>query len=126
MEAHKRRKLLSPFSAGRNLVTTATTTTHSEVNVSNDGAVATTSSTGINAQSTTNTTLGTVAVSASSEETETVISALLSLGSDLPPLGENITANNAALMPINPAKSVEDQTPSTSSENQPITSTKKN
>ena len=45
---------------------------------------------------------GTVMVSASTEETKTAIAALLSLGSDIPQPDEDVTAENAQLMPINP------------------------
>ena len=46
--------------------------------------------------------IGTVMVSASTEETKTAIAALLSLGSDIPQPDEDVTAENAQLMPINP------------------------
>ena len=46
--------------------------------------------------------IGTVMVSASTEETKMAIAALLSLGSDIPQPDEDVTAENAQLMPINP------------------------
>ena len=46
--------------------------------------------------------IGTVMVSASTEETKMAITALLSLGSDIPQQDEDVTAENAQLMPINP------------------------
>ena len=46
--------------------------------------------------------IGTVMVSASTEETKMAIAALLSLGSDVLQPDEDVTAENAQLMPINP------------------------
>ena len=48
--------------------------------------------------------IGTVMVTASTDETKTAITALLSLASDIPQPDEDITAENAQLMPINPDK----------------------
>ena len=48
--------------------------------------------------------IGTVMVTASTDETETAIAALLSLGSDILQPDEDVTAENAQLMPINPDK----------------------
>ena len=45
--------------------------------------------------------IGTVMVTASTEETKTAIIALLSLGSDILQPNEDVTAENAQLMPIN-------------------------
>ena len=56
--------------------------------------------------------IGTVMVSASTEETKDVIEALLALGSDLPPPDEDVTADNAKLAPIG-SGTVDDHTAST-------------
>ena len=48
--------------------------------------------------------IGTVTVTASTDETKTTIAALLSLGSDILQPEEDVTAENAQLMPINPEK----------------------
>ena len=48
--------------------------------------------------------IGTVMVTASTDETKTAIAALLSLESDIPQPDEDVTAENAQLMPINPDK----------------------
>ena len=48
--------------------------------------------------------IGTFMVTASTDETKTAIAALLSLGSDTPQPDEDVTAENAQLMPINPDK----------------------
>ena len=55
-------------------------------------------------------------VSVSAEETKMAIAALLSLGSDLPELDGDATAENALLVPINPVQTntMDDTTPSTS------------
>ena len=48
--------------------------------------------------------IGTVTVTVSTDETKTTIAALLSLGSDILQPEEDVTAENAQLMPINPEK----------------------
>ena len=60
--------------------------------------------------------IGTVMVSASADETKTAIAALLSLGSDLPQLDEDDTAENVQLVPINPVRmnTADDPVPSSS------------
>ena len=85
-----------PLSAGK----TATTTKEKSVHVPCMEAKASTStSTAAKAEPLL---IGTLTVNASQEETKTAIAALLSLGSDIPPPDEDLTAENAALVPINP------------------------
>ena len=87
---------MSPLSAGK----TATTTKDQTVHVpSTDAEASTSSSAAVTAQSSL---IGTVTVNATKEETKTAIAVLLSLGGDLPPPDNDITAENAALVPINP------------------------
>ena len=96
LAAHKKRKMMSPLSAGK----TAATTKEQSVHVPCMEAKASTStSTGAKAEPSL---IGTLTVNASKEETETAIAVLLSLGSDMPPPDEDLTAENAALVPINP------------------------
>ena len=87
---------MSPLSAGK----TATMTKKQPVHVPCTEAKASTStSTTAKAEPSP---ISTLTVDASKEETETAIAALLSLGSDMPPPDEDLTAENAALVPINP------------------------
>ena len=106
LAAHKKHKMMSPLSAGKTVMTTKTQKL---------GHVPTTDAEASTSSSSSDTVqkplIGTVTVNASQEEMKTAIAALLSLGSDLPPPDEDVTAENAALMPINP------NIPSTSAEN---------
>ena len=89
LAAHRKRKQMSPLATMKRTtkpVTTSPTPTPS--------SSSTNTSTGQQ--------IGTVMVSASTEETKTAIAALLSLGSDIPQPDEDVTAENAQLMPINP------------------------
>ena len=96
LAAHKKCKMMSPLSAGK----TTTTTKEKSIHVPCTEAKASTStSTAAQAEPSP---IGTLTVDASKEETETAITALLSLGSDMPPPDKDITAENAALVPINP------------------------
>ena len=96
LAAHKKRKMMSPLAAGK----TATTTKKQPVHVPCMEAKASTStSTTAKAEPSP---IGTLTVDASKEKTETAIAALLSLGSDMPPPNKDLTAENAALVPINP------------------------
>ena len=63
--------------------------------------------------------IGTVTVTASTDETKTAIAALLSLGSDILQPEEDVTAENAQLMAINPEKLsiADDPTPASSGRN---------
>ena len=87
LEAHKKRKMMSPLGASHNKPNPATT---SEVPPA-DGAGTSTGAL-----------IGTVMVSASADETNDSIVALLALGSDLPQPDEDVTADNARLAQINP------------------------
>ena len=91
-----------------------TTKSQESVNALNEDAIASTSSS--SADNGQNPLLRTVTVSTSREEANTAITVLLSLGSDLPQPDQDVTAENAALMPINPVMHVDSgkQTPSTS------------
>ena len=85
LEAHKKRKMMSPLGASQTKPIPVTTTTSTS-----DGA---STSTGAS--------LGTVTVQASAEETKAAIKALLALGSDMPQPIDDVTADNANLVPIN-------------------------
>ena len=96
LAAHKKHKMMSPLSAGK----TATMTKEQSVHIPCTEAKASTStSTTAKAEPLP---ISTLTVDASKEETETAIAALLSLGSDMPPPEEDLTTENAALVPINP------------------------
>ena len=96
LEAHKKRKMMSPLST-RKMVTM---TKKTQVHVSGTEAKASTStSTATEAEPPT---IGTLTIDASQEETKTVIAVLLSLGKDIPPPDDDPMAENAALVPINP------------------------
>ena len=86
LEANKKRKKMSPLGASQSKPILATTTT-----CTTDGA---STSTGAS--------LGTVMVQASAEETKVAIEALLALGSDTPQPIDDVTTDNANLVPINP------------------------
>ena len=86
LEAHKKRKKMSPLGASQTKPIPVTTTTSTS-----DGA-----STSMGAS------LGTVTVQASAEETKVAIEALLALGSDMPQPIDDVTVDNANLVPINP------------------------
>ena len=91
MAAHKKRKQMSPLGTMKGttkMVTTNPTPTPSSSSAS--------TSTGQQ--------IATVMVNASADETKMAIEALLSLGSDIPQPDEDITAENAQLVPINPDK----------------------
>ena len=96
LAAHKKCKMMLPLSAGK----TATTTKEKSVHVPSMEAKASTST--FAAAKAEPPLIGTLTVNASQEETKTAIAALLSLGSDIPPPDEDLTAENAALVPINP------------------------
>ena len=68
----------------------------------NQKSATTTTSTSVSASTSTGASLGTVTVQASAEETKVAIEALLALGSDMPYPTEDVTAENAELVPINP------------------------
>ena len=96
LEAHKKCKMMSPLSTGK----TGTTTKKTQVHLSCTEAKASTStSTATEAEPLTT---GTLTVDASQEETQTAIAALLSLGEDILPPDNDPTAENAALVPLNP------------------------
>ena len=87
---------MSPLSTGK----MGTTTKKTQVHVSCMEAKASTStSTATEAEQST---IGTLTVEASQEETQTAIAVLLSLGEDIPPPEDDPTAENAALVPLNP------------------------
>ena len=87
---------MSPLSAGK----MATTTKEKSVHVPCTEAKASTStSTAAEAEPPL---LSTLTVNASQEETKTAIAVLLSLGNNIPPPDEDLTTENAALVPINP------------------------
>ena len=98
MAAHKKRKLKSPLSTGKPV----TTTTLEKSVPSTNSVASTSSSTGDTVQSKL---IGTLTVSSNQNEMKTAIAALLSLPNDLPNLDDDITAEKASLMPINPGKS---------------------
>ena len=82
----------------------------------------TTMSTSSGASTSTGTSLGTVMVQASAEETKVAIEALLALGSDMPQPIDDVTMDNANLVPINPTVA-DDRAASTShTVSQPIDS----
>ena len=96
LKAHKKHKMMSPLSTGK----TVTTTNKTQVHVSDTETLAFTStSTATEAEPPT---IGTLIIDASQVETKTVIAVLLSLGEDIPPPDDDPTAENAALVPINP------------------------
>ena len=103
MNLTNKRRQMSPL--GTTKVTSETVTTSTTPTPSSSSA---STSTG---QQT-----GTVMVSASADETKTAIAALLLLGSDLPQLDEDDTAENAQLVPINPVmmNTADDPVPSSS------------
>ena len=89
--AHRKRKQMSPLGTMKGstkMVTMSLTPTPSSSSAS--------TSTGQQ--------IRTVMVTASTDETNMAIAALLSLGSDLPQPVEHVTAENAQLVPINPVK----------------------
>ena len=99
LEAHKKRKMMSPLSTGKMGTTTKKTPVHvscMEVRAS------TSTSTATEAEPPT---IGTLTVNASQEETQTAIAVLLSLGKDIPPPDDDPTVENAALVPLNPNNS---------------------
>ena len=99
LEAHKKRRMMSPLSTGK----TGTMTKKTQVHVSCMEAKASTStSTATEAEPPT---IGTLTVDTSQEETKTAIATLLSLGEDIPPPDDDPTAENAALVPLNPKNS---------------------
>ena len=96
LEAHKKCKMMSPLSAGK----TDTTTKKTQVHVSYTESKASTSTPTIKEAEPP--TIGTLTVDATEHETKTAIAALLSLGEDIPPPDNDLTAENAALVPLNP------------------------
>ena len=113
LEAHKKCKMMSPLCAGRTATKMTTRTNLQEpVKALDENALPSTST----ASTLEEPSIGTVTVSASAEETETAIAALLSLGSDLPQPDDDETVENSALVPINPVKHADrsDPVPSTS------------
>ena len=86
LKAHKKRKKMSPLGASKTKLIPVTMTISTS-----DGA---STSTGAS--------LGTVTVQASAEETKVAIEALLALGSDMPQPIDDVTEDNANLVPINP------------------------
>ena len=96
LAAHKKRKMMSPLSAGKTAITTKGKSMHVPCT---DAKASTSTSTAATAQPSL---IGTLTVNASQEETKTAIAVLLSLGSNIPPPDEDLTAENAALVPINP------------------------
>ena len=103
LEAHKQHKLMSPLGSSKSKTKTVMTTIVTKpTTLPMYGAGTSTAAP-----------IGTVMVSASIEETKTAIAALLSLGSDLPQPDDDATAENSALVPINPT-TTDDSTPSTS------------
>ena len=87
---------MSPLSAGK----TATTTKKTQVHVSCTESKASTSTPTVKEAEPP--TIGTLTIDATEDETKTAIAALLSLGKDLPPPDDDPTAENAALVPLNP------------------------
>ena len=103
LEAHKQHKLMSPLGSSKSKTKTVMTTiVMKPTTLPTNGAGTSTAAP-----------IGTVMVSASIEETKTAIAALLSLGSDLPQPDNDATAENSALVPINPT-TTDNSTPSTS------------
>ena len=96
LAAHKKRKMMSPLSAGKMAVMTKEQSVHVP---GTEAKASTSTSTTAKAEPPL---IGTLSVNASKEETETAIAVLLSLGSDMPPPDKDLTAENAALVPINP------------------------
>ena len=91
MAAHKKWRQMSPLGTMKGttkMVTTSLTPTPSSSSASTS----------------TDQQIGTVMVTASADETKTAIAALLSLGSDIPQPDEDVTTENAQLVPINPDK----------------------
>ena len=86
LKAHKKRKKMSPLGASQTKLIPATTTM----------------STSSGASTSTGASLGTVTVQASAEETKVAIEALLALGSNMPQPIDDVTMDNANLVPINP------------------------
>ena len=86
LEAHKKRKKMSPLGSSQTKLIPATTTM----------------STSAGASTSTGASVGTVTVQASAEETKVAIEALLALGSDMPQPIDDVTMDNANLVPINP------------------------
>ena len=86
LEAHKKRKKMSPLGASQTKLIPVMTTT----------------STSNGASTSTGASLGTVTVQASADETKVAIEALLALGSDMPQPIDDVTMENANLIPINP------------------------
>ena len=91
MAAHKKWRQMSPLGTMKG--TTKTVTTSPTPTQLSSSAITSTD------QQT-----GTVMVNASADETEMAIAALLSLGSDIPQPDEDVTAENAQLVPIKPDK----------------------
>ena len=96
LEARKKRKMMSPLSAGQ----TVQMTKRTQVHVSCTESKASTSTPTV--EEAKPPTIGTLTVDATKEETKTVIAALLSLSQDIPPPDDDPTAENAALVPLNP------------------------
>ena len=94
MEAHKKRKLMSPLEISL---------TKAKMDMVTVGDKPTIPPTDI-ASTSTGTPIGTVTVGASAAETKAAIAALLTLGSDLPQPEDDLTAENASLVPIDPTK----------------------
>ena len=88
--------MMLPLSTGKMVTTTKETSVHVP---STEAKASTSTSTATEAEPLT---IGTLTVNASQEETKTAIAELLSLGRDIPPPDEDLTAENAALVPINP------------------------
>ena len=90
LDAHKKRKQMSPLGTGKTVpcmaTTSATAKATSTLSMASEGM------------------LGMVTVSASAEEMKTAIAALLALCSDLPQPDKDETAKNVSLLPINPIK----------------------
>ena len=97
LEARKKRKMMSPLSAGQ---TATTMTKKTQVHVSCTESKASTSTPTV--EEAEPPTIGTLTVDATEDETKTAIAALLSLSQDIPPPDDDLTAENAALVPLNP------------------------
>ena len=105
LEAHKKRKMLLPLFTGKTVTMTKETSVHvprTEAKASTSTSTARTSTSTLTMTEAETPAIGIVTVKASQEETETTIAVLLSLGRDIPPPAEDLTAENAALVPINP------------------------
>ena len=112
MAAHKKWRQMSPLGTMKG--TTKTVTTSPTPTPSSNSA-----STSTGQQ------IGTVMVTASADETKMAIAALLSLGSDIPQPDEDVTTENAQLVPINPDKmNIADDSIPTSSASSAQTKTK--